>query len=87
MSYPDISTELQELLNYLEGYKPYNGAWFGEVPEMKRGIFWWRKELRPLIEQQREADLAAISYHFAIPVSDLKKVLMAKPQQRNKSLS
>ena len=59
---PTVSDEeptFDELLDYLNGSKPYKGKWFGESLALKGGTegkFWWRKYLRNLIHNKlREA--------------------------------
>lgn len=44
-----IDDGLSKILNYLYGESDYDGAWFGEIPKGKTGMYWWRRELKQAI--------------------------------------
>lgn len=54
-----------DVLAFLQGSAPLNGAWFGEKPDGERGQFWWRKYLPPA-PQQAEPAVEAYAVQSAV---------------------
>ena len=53
-----------DVLAFLQGSAPLNGAWFGEKPDGERGQFWWRKYLPPAPQQAEPVTEAALKGAF-----------------------
>lgn len=43
-----------EILKFLLGEGPLEGVWFGEKHPTKRGMFWWRDNLRQCYTEQAQ---------------------------------
>lgn len=46
--------ELEKLLDFLEGKKEYKGRWFGDKTSGVEGAYWWRRDMRNIIEEDIE---------------------------------
>ena len=50
MNPQDRQSELEVFLKFLGGSGEYKGRWFGDRPNGTDGAYFWRKDLRPIIE-------------------------------------